>query len=409
MNMKRIIILVFALISVISATAQSIIVKSFNALPTDVTTLSKEGKRIDQNGDVAALIKVMTNEKGFVFEGGAMGIVDTKQRVGEIWVWVPHGLRKITILHPEYEGIRDYWFPETIEAGRTYELRLKVPSPKKDKPKTPKPATDSLRPKYTDKRVFSVGPNKKVYFSPGNLQYQASTNTWRFAEHQWDCMGTRNRNASSSNAGWIDLFGWGTSGYRHGAMAYQPWSKNSKESDYHVYGFYTNNLNDQTGKADWGYNEIANGSDTENQWRTLTKEEWQYLFNQRFTESGIGYAKGNVAGVNGIILLPDEWLENTFPLNEVNNPNAGYGSNVITASQWETFEKNGAVFLPAAGRRSEYDVAFDNVTGEYWSATAAGASSAHCLEFNLYGIYPNSSEYRSYGRSVRLVQTKIND
>ena len=29
----------------------------------------------------------------------------------------------------------------------------------------------------------------KVYFSKGNLQYQASTNTWRFAEHQWDHVG----------------------------------------------------------------------------------------------------------------------------------------------------------------------------------------------------------------------------
>ena len=32
--------------------------------------------------------------------------------------------------------------------------------------------------------VFSVASNKKVYFSQGNLQYQASTRTWRFAEHQ---------------------------------------------------------------------------------------------------------------------------------------------------------------------------------------------------------------------------------
>ena len=29
----------------------------------------------------------------------------------------------------------------------------------------------------------------KVYFAKGNLQYQASTNTFRFAEHQWNYVG----------------------------------------------------------------------------------------------------------------------------------------------------------------------------------------------------------------------------
>ncbi|MBO7124244.1 MAG: hypothetical protein J6V74_00175, partial [Bacteroidales bacterium] len=32
-----------------------------------------------------------------------------------------------------------------------------------------------------DKYYFSVGPTRKAKFAPGNLQYQASTNTWRFA------------------------------------------------------------------------------------------------------------------------------------------------------------------------------------------------------------------------------------
>lgn len=37
--------------------------------------------------------------------------------------------------------------------------------------------------------LFSVSATKKVYFSKGNLQYQASTNTWRFATNQWDFVG----------------------------------------------------------------------------------------------------------------------------------------------------------------------------------------------------------------------------
>ncbi|MBO6026293.1 MAG: SUMF1/EgtB/PvdO family nonheme iron enzyme [Bacteroidales bacterium] len=106
------------------AAAQRIDVKSFRALPMDMTASSLEGKRMDQNGDVAALIKVVTSETGFTFEGGTLGIVDTKQRNGEIWVWVPRGLRKITILHQKLGVLRDWRFPIEIEAERTYEMVL---------------------------------------------------------------------------------------------------------------------------------------------------------------------------------------------------------------------------------------------------------------------------------------------
>lgn len=60
------------------------------------------------------------------------------------------------------------------------------------------------------KGEFSVSATKKVHFSQGNLQYQASTKTWRFAEHQYDYIGSANSQISSSYTGWIDLFGYGT-------------------------------------------------------------------------------------------------------------------------------------------------------------------------------------------------------
>ena len=38
--------------------------------------------------------------------------------------------------------------------------------------------------------LFTINVSgEKVVFSQGNLQYQASTNTWRFAEHQYDYIG----------------------------------------------------------------------------------------------------------------------------------------------------------------------------------------------------------------------------
>lgn len=123
MKSKSLLLFVFLVFGLVLH-AQNISVKSFKALPMDMSASSKEGKRIDQNGQVAALIKVVTNETGFVFEGGTLGIVDSQQRVSEIWVWVPRASRKITILHPKLGQLRDYIFPIEIEAERTYEMVL---------------------------------------------------------------------------------------------------------------------------------------------------------------------------------------------------------------------------------------------------------------------------------------------
>lgn len=104
-----------------------------------------------------------------------------------------------------------------------------------DEPEPPTPST----PEGAINGLFTINENgDQVYFSKGNLQYQASTSTWRFAENQWDYVGTQNppwgdaggtvsgsdnANISETYSGWIDLFVWGTSGYNHGAVCYQPW------------------------------------------------------------------------------------------------------------------------------------------------------------------------------------------
>ncbi|MBP5175782.1 MAG: hypothetical protein ILP07_07725, partial [Treponema sp.] len=158
---------------------------------------------------------------------------------------------------------------------------------------------------------FTVKANgDKVMFSKGNLQYigSASTPYWKFAENQWDYLeNTTGQNSSDQNVD-RDLFGWGTSGYNHGATCYQPWSTAQSSSNYYAYGSSSYNLFDQTGQADWGYNAISNGGNHENNgWKTLTHEEWDYVFNTRSTSSGIRYAKAKVNNVNGVILLPDDW------------------------------------------------------------------------------------------------------
>ena len=104
--------------------AQSLSVESFRLLENDLMANIQGTMRMDQNGQVAALIRVVTNEKGFVFDGGMLGVVDTRQDVGEILLWVPRGLQHITIKHEQLGVLRDYYFPIPIEGGRTYELKL---------------------------------------------------------------------------------------------------------------------------------------------------------------------------------------------------------------------------------------------------------------------------------------------
>ena len=104
--------------------AQGISVTSFKPLPDDLTANLAGTQVKDQNGEVAALIKVVTTQTGFTFEGGMAGIVKTKQEVGEIWVYVPHGIQKITIKHPQLGVLRNYYFPCAIDEARTYEMVL---------------------------------------------------------------------------------------------------------------------------------------------------------------------------------------------------------------------------------------------------------------------------------------------
>lgn len=294
--------------------------------------------------------------------------------------------------------------------------------------KTNTPTPPGNVPEGAIKGLFTINENgDQVYFSQGNLQYQASTNTWRFAEHQYSFVGgvdyqtgvdcgnvyengvkCDNSLLSSSYDGWIDLFGWGTSGYNHGANCYEPWSTSQYGSDYFAYGIATCNLYDQTGQADWGYNAISNGGNTTGQWRTLTADEWFYIINSRTTTSGIRYAKVKVDEVRGVILLPDNWSTNIYSLNSTNIVSASYTSNIISALQWETLEVAGALFLPVGGYRVNDLVEWIDVGGygTYWTSTCYNNNHACGLFFTDNSLYTQTYNYagRIDGQLVRLVQ-----
>ena len=323
-----------------------------------------------------------------------------------------------------------------LEANTTYYVRAYLKTNSKTFYSDEKTFTTPSFPEGAVNGVFSISETKHVLFSKGNLQYQASTNTWRFAEHQFDFVGDDVRGnvvengVKSDNSliapnydGWIDLFGWGTSGWNNGNVYYHPYDSDCKSVDVdHGFGYgpshnnsYFYNLTGENANADWGiFNAISNGGNHPNQWKTLTNDEFYYLLkNRKDAKNKCGPA--TVCGVYGFILLPDNWElsdEIEFQGSEIFN----YTTNVYETSDWVAMENAGAVFLPLTGYREGSKITNltgQNKYGEYWTSTyeeLRGASGA--MYINFYASYYNSSFFtqpngigakRYFGFAVRLV------
>ena len=238
---------------------------------------------------------------------------------------------------------------KTLENGNYYGVTAKM-------------AKQAAVPEGAISGKFTVnGDGKQVYFSKGNLQYDANATTkWYFAANQWDYIGTATGYP-------MDHFTWGN-------------------IDSPTYNGTTglSGSSDLSGNTDWGSN-IGSG------WYTLSEAEWTYLLNTRTVNGYIGknfsYTQGQtVNGVLGVVLYPDGYT----------------GSTYTTGSDWSTFEAKGCVFLPAAGNR---DGTTMNVVGEccdYWTRSA---SAEYARKLRLDSEYKSfASEYRSKGMSVRLVK-----
>jgi len=254
---------------------------------------------------------------------------------------------------------------------------------------------------------FSVSSTKKVVFSRGNLQYQASTGLWRFATSQYETIGESNANTSASYSGWIDLFGFATSGWENGNIYYHPYDISSSSNMNNGYGYgptdgngrYDISLVGNYANADWGvFNSISNGGAQAGLWRCLTREEVEYLLSHRPNATSLRYLAA-VGGKRGLVILPDAWVA---------PEGLEASSTSYTVDQWNEMEKAGAVFLPAAGLRIENQLLTVNLTANYWTSTVINEEvpdAAYTLSFNHNSgaIYDMGTQNRSHGCSVRLV------
>lgn len=98
-------------------------VESFRQLPTDVSAFIDAVR--DLNDEACALLKVVA-PADFAFSS-PLGIVERRDKVGEIWLFMPKGTKSITLKHPQWGVLRDYAFGTKLESRMTYEMRLRLP------------------------------------------------------------------------------------------------------------------------------------------------------------------------------------------------------------------------------------------------------------------------------------------
>jgi len=295
---------------------------------------------------------------------------------------------------------------------------------------------------------FSISPTKQVVFAPGNLQWSATgggttatthavagggtaAGTWRFASSQFEYIGNAAGNntplaSRPTQAAWIDLFGWATSGYHDASDAL-----NTNYNPYNLYdlaccnldianpsGFGptgNQNLEGAYANYDWGvynaiYNPQTNTTDPPGTWRLLTFKEWEYLLLNRNTCSRVLWAKAQVNGVNGLIILPDNWDDSKYALNTaaytITQP---FSNNTISVTDWTNiFEPAGCVFLPAAGC-VDYDcdndlLSYESNEGFYWSSNSQGRDNATSYWFKNSNGNTVLGKFKCSAASVRLAK-----
>ena len=303
------------------------------------------GIEMEEDGDQFKLLRQPIAEgEQFKFKYGDTWSteVENYEANGVNWVETSPGSGQYNITLPA--GNYDFYYKK--ETNKVYIGKVDAPAVKSGK--------------------FSTGKYEYAEFAPGNLQYHTSNGTWHFAQNQYDYVGDANINVGDPNyKGWIDMFGWSADG----KFGVNPSNKNE----------------DYTGEfQDWG-TKMGEG------WSTLSADQWKYLLNTRPKATDLKHI-ARVGDVVGIMLFPDNWskaqevqaeLDSYFNVNIYN----------YTTTQWTDLEASGAIFLPAAGRRTggyENMINKDQVE-ETDPANLNGGHYKHQDNTNIYCYYWTST------------------
>ncbi len=120
-KLKHIVIVAFALQSIVDLKAD-LSVKTFKRT-SDVLSTAPHDQRKDAHGNVAALVKVITDQTGFRWDAEGELITFVHKENG-YWLYLPASLKRLTILHERLGVISNYAFPTAIQPGGVYEMVL---------------------------------------------------------------------------------------------------------------------------------------------------------------------------------------------------------------------------------------------------------------------------------------------
>jgi hypothetical protein len=232
--------------------------------------------------------------------------------------------------------------------------------------------------------VFSVSPTKKVYFSKANLTWNA-TDGYHFHDTQFDEEHSGGTNLiypypatgdqQQTNLTGLDRFTWG----------HIP--NQSINTSYYI----TNQQLADGADPEWGKQMTGEGND---QWRTLTADEWNYLLHQR---SGNRFMLVSVlvpitynnepyyTNVQGLLLFPDNFNYSSLGLTNASGLTSGIGfwpgriNKVYGDDDYQ----------PASGN---YTVTYDSYMDAYTTSIAAGPYKLiEPAPLNLDHLYTNPS------------------
>ena len=119
----RILIFLFLCPALVMAQSREFELRSFHENITDLTAAHSNIR--DLNGRAPALIRFAVRDTLFDFDPN-LGYLRLEKKVGEVWLYVPKGTKRITIRHPYLGVLRDEPFPVPIMPKVTYDAEIVI-------------------------------------------------------------------------------------------------------------------------------------------------------------------------------------------------------------------------------------------------------------------------------------------
>ena len=209
---------------------------------------------------------------------------------------------------------------------------------------------------------FTINENgDQIRFAKGNLQYQESTDTWRFAENQTDTLPLPSVNEKTGeytpSSQWIDRISLSKFNSKFEQIYYD-----ENEQKYKIKDFI---------------------------WHILPPAAWEFIISGRANAASL-HGAATVGNTEGFVLLPDNWQ---LPQGVSFKAGGSITQNVYSAQQWNTMENAGAVFLPFTSTLELYYQRYrsypdEDIFYDLYTIDPKGCyPGAMKMDMNNYGYY----------------------